>query len=103
MLQIAALFNVGIVVYFGNPGSDQTALEWMLTVFPLLFGIEFIVRAATHGFCLALYNPQNPELQTSSRLAALMISIGLFGATLLVADKDRTVMSAQNARTLASF
>ena len=104
LLQIAALVNIGVVAYVVNPGSgaDQF-LEWMLGVFPVLFGIEFMIRVWVRGFANTLWDTKHPDLQAAWWLGAAVISLANLGCVLLVLDSSHSVMPSQDARTLSSL
>ena len=103
VIQIVAVIVVGVVAFFGHPEEDNMVLESLLVTFAVLFGIELIVWTRLRGWDQTLSNNKHPELQAAWRLGALLNCIALAGAILLVADPGHSVMSDQNACTLAAF
>jgi len=103
LIQIVAVLNVGIAAYFGNEGSDETTLEWLLVIFALLFGLEMTVWGTLRGWSNAFADAKHPELQASCRLGLVVNLTALTGAVLLVVDRENSLLSNQNARTLSAF
>ena len=103
MLQIAAVINVGIVAYYGNSGADQMALEWLLGICAILFGVEMVVSTTLRGCSKTVSDKRHPELQATWRLGAAVTFMALMGTLFLVVDPAHSVLSAQSARTLSAF
>ena len=102
-VQIGAILNVGVVAYWGHSTADQVNLEWLLVTFATLFGLEMAISTIVRGWHQTVRDKKHPELQTSWRLGAVVVLVGIVGAVFLVVDQEHVAVSAQTARTLSAF
>ena len=98
-LQLLALINLALVAYWGNPGADHQVLDWILGSFSCLFSIELCHKVWSKG----LWNKTNPEMDSSSLMSSIVISLSLFGTLVLAIDQDHSVLGVRGARCLSSM